>query len=101
MAEVMWFRDGTPSDHHMSRPHRVPMDRLLDALVPYAKEYYDAPPTFNRQRGPASAADPYIYVLVKVPEEEVNSTFPDEGYYHVRQLEPQELRSLLRLPEEP
>jgi hypothetical protein len=101
MAEVMWFKDGGPSDHHMSRAHHVPMDRLLEALTPFAKDYYDAPPTFNLQQGPASASQPYRYVLVKVPDEEVNSTFPDEGYYHVPQLEPHELRRLLRLPEEP
>ena len=101
MAEVMWIKDGTPSDHHMSRQHHVPMDRLVEALVPFAKHYYDAPPTFNGQHGPAQRQDPYRYVLVKVPDEEVNSTFPDEGYYHVPQLEPEELRRLLRLHEEP
>ena len=101
MAEVFWFKDGTPSDHHMSRPHHVPMDRLVDALVPFAKRYYDVPPNFNRNDGPAASKAPYRYVLVKVPDEEVNTTFPDEGYYHVPELEPEEARRLLRLPEEP
>lgn len=101
MAEVMWLKDGAPSSHHMSRAHHVPMDKLLQALTPFAKEYYDAPPTFNAQGGPAAAGDPYRHVLVKVPDEEVNSTFPDEGYYHVPQLEPQELRHLLHLSGEP
>ena len=99
MAEVFWFKDGKPSAHHMSRAHHVPMDRLVDAVVPFAKQYYDAPPTFNTQQGPASASEPYRYVLVKVPDEEVNSTFPDEGYYHLPQVEPEDLRRLLRLPE--
>lgn len=34
-------------------------------------------------------------------DEEVNTTFPDEGYYHVPELEPEECRRLLHLPEEP
>jgi hypothetical protein len=100
MAEVMWFKDGTPSDHHMSRAHHVPMDRVLAALSPFATQYYDAPPTFNTQHGPASKSDPYRYVLVKVPDEAVNGTFPDDGYYHDIQLEPQEMRRLLRFPDE-
>ncbi len=100
MAEVYWFKDGTPANGHMSRGHHVAMDRLVEALVPFEKKYYDVPPTFNRQQGPASRSRPYRYVLVKVPDEEVNATFPDEGYYHVPQLEPEECRRLLRLPEE-
>ena len=101
MADIFWFKDGKPSDTHMSRAHHVPMDRVLEALTPFEKRYYDVPPTFNEQAGPAPASEPYRYVLVKVPEEETNSTFPDEGYYHVPQLEPRELRRLLRMPEEP
>lgn len=101
MAEVFWLRDGKPSDHHMSRAHHVPMNRLLEVLTPFEKRYYDVPPSFNAHDGPASSSAPYRYVLVKVPEEEVNSTFPDEGYYHVTHVEPEDLRRLLRLSEHP
>jgi len=106
MAEVFWLKDGKPSDHHMSRAHHVPMERLLEAVTPFETKYYDVPPTFNTQHGPATRSDPYRYVLVKVTEEELNGSFPDEGYYHVVQVEPQEMRQLLRfpdksLPEEP
>lgn len=100
MAEVMWFKDGMPSEHHMSRAHPVSMERLLAALSPFATQHYEAPPTFDTQHGPASKADPYRYVLVRVPEEEVNGTFPDEGYYHVIHLAPDEMRQLLRFPDE-
>lgn len=100
MAEVMWLKDGTPSDHHMSRAHHVPMDALLAALSPFETRYFDVPPAFNKQQGPAPKSAPYRYVIVKVPDEEVNGTFPEEGYYHVVQLEPQEMRRLLRFPDE-
>jgi len=101
MAEVYWVKDGASSDHRMSRAHHVAMNRVAEALAPFEKKYFDVPPTFNAQLGPAAANEPYRYVLVKVPDEEVNTTFPDEGYYHVRELEPEECRRLLRLPEEP
>src|SRR5947209_5881893 len=99
MAQVMWLKDGAPSSHHMSRAHAVSMDRLLTAVTPFATQYYDVPPTFNAQQGPASKAGPFRYVLVKVGDEEVNGTFPDEGYYHVIHVEPQEMRRLLRFPD--
>lgn len=101
MAEVFWVKDGPPGNHRMSRAHHVPMDRLVKALVPYAKKYHDTPPTFNGDGAAKSSADGYRYVVVKVPDEEVNTTFPDEGYYHVPELEPEECRRLLHLPEEP
>lgn len=47
MADVMWFKDGTPSAHHTSR-----------------------------------------------------RAFPDEGYYHVIHLASDEMRQLIRFPDE-
>ncbi|HET9652008.1 MAG TPA: hypothetical protein VFP36_07450, partial [Usitatibacter sp.] len=94
-----WVKDGPPGNHRMSRAHHVPMDRLVEALVPYAKKYHDTPPTFSGDGGKPTAGG-YRYVVVKVPDEEVNSTVPDEGYYHVRELEPEECRRLLNLPGE-
>jgi hypothetical protein len=97
MAEVFWVKDGSPSDTRMSDPHHVPMSRLAEALTPFAKVYHDAPPVFDAARGPAADGAPFTHVVIKVPDEEVNSTFPDEGYYHVRNLAPEECQRLLRI----
>ena len=97
MAEVFWVKDGSPSDTRMSDPHHVSMSLLVEALAPFEKKYEDVPPVFEPARGPAAAGDAFTHVVVKVPDEEVNSTFPDEGYYHVPHLAPDECRRLLRI----
>jgi hypothetical protein len=99
MAEIFWVKDGAPSDTRMSDPHHVPMSRLAEGLAPFAKEYHEVPPVFDAARGPASDRASFTHVVVKVPDEEVNSTFPDEGYYHVPHLAPDECRRLLRIQE--
>ena len=89
------MKDGTVSDGRSSPHQRVPIARLLEKLVPFEKRYSDVPPDFNPAHGPARGDEPFRHVMVKVGDTEVDPVFPDEGYYHIVNLEPEECASIL------
>ena len=89
------MKDGTVSDHRATPHQRVPMEKLLEKLVPFEKRYSDTPPDFNPAHGPAAPDEPYRHVVVKVGEVETDTVFPDEGYYHIVNLEPEECAAIL------
>jgi hypothetical protein len=101
VAEVFWIKDGTPGNHPASDPARVPIDTLEEKLVPYEKRYYDAPPSFNAASGPSRKEAPFLHVLVRVGEKEIDEVFPEAGYYHIVHLAPHECAELLGLPPPP
>jgi hypothetical protein len=98
VAEVFWVKDGLPGEQPASHPARVAIDILEEKLVPYAKQYYDAPPSFNPASGPSRKDAPFRHVLVRVAEKEIDDVFPEAGYYHIVHLAPYECAQLLGLP---
>jgi len=94
VAEVFLLKDGTPSDHRASRPHRFPVETVTDKLTPFEKRYYDDPPDINPAHGQASSGDPYRHVMVKIGEDEINGVFPEAGWYHVPELTAEDCTNL-------
>ena len=92
MAEVFLFKDGTTSDSRASRPRRVSMAMLLEKTNDFETRFTTNPPDLNRAHGPASAADPYRHVVVRVDEGELNGSFPEAGYYQVAGMTPDDAR---------
>jgi hypothetical protein len=66
--------------------HSVPIELAIDKLTPFEKKYFDAPPE-------AHAAQ----VILRVDESEINAVFPEEGYYQVTGLTPEDCRGLFGL----
>jgi hypothetical protein len=62
---------------------RVPIEVAIDKLTPFEKKYYDAPPDVKGD-----------HVVLKVAENEINAVFPQEGYYHLPGLTPDDCRGL-------
>ena len=97
MPEVFFMKDGTVSEHRATPHQKVSMAKLLEKLTPFEKRYSDVPPDFNPAMGPAQSDAPYTHVVVKIRDTETDAVFPDEGYYHIVNLEPDECRQLLGL----
>jgi len=91
MAEVFWVRGGGAGRHETSPPHHVPIDVVEEKLTPFEKRYHDEPPDLDPQR---FAHDDAWHVFVRVNDEETNANFPDEGYYQVVHVTPDDCRSL-------
>lgn len=94
MAEVFLQKDGTPADERTSAHHRVAIEALVEKLTPFEKRYYDAPPDLNPAHGPAAARDPFRHVVVRIHNLDTNDVFPDEGWYHIPHLTPEDCRAL-------
>ena len=92
MAELYAIKDGSP--HIASALHRVPIETVAAKLTPFEKRYFDAPPDINPAGGPSSRDAPFRHVIVKVPETETNAVFPDEGWYHIHHLTPEDCEGL-------
>ena len=97
MAEIMLFRDGTPGDGRASPPHRVSMAVLLDKTSAFEARFTQNPPDLNRAHGPASGAEAYRHVVVRVDDAEINGSFPEAGYYHIVGMTPDDARQLFGL----
>jgi hypothetical protein len=67
----------------------VPVETVIEKLTPFEKRFYDDPPALEPGDGHP--------VVVRVEESETNAVFPDEGYYHVPGLTPEDGRRLFGL----
>jgi hypothetical protein len=94
MAEIFWVRGNREGRHETSPNHHVPIDVVEEKLVPFEKEYFDEPPDLDPER---FAHDDDWHVFVRVNDEETNSNFPEEGYYQVVHVTPEDCRELFRL----
>ena len=94
MAEIFWLRGGGEGHRQTSRPHHVAIDEASEKLVPFEKRYFDEPPDLDPGR---FAHDDDWHVFMRVNEEEVNGAFPEEGYYQLVHLTPQDCRALFDL----
>jgi hypothetical protein len=92
MAEVFWVHVGS-TPVRTSKPHHVSINEILDKLAPYEKRYSPEPPAIDPPKKGGDHA--HGQVVVRVNEEEINSNYPDEGYYHIVELTPIEARELL------
>lgn len=86
VAEVFLLKDGMPTDHRASRPHRFSVETVTDKLTPFEKRFHETPPDINPAHGPAVPADPYKHVVVHIDESEINGVFPEAGWYHVPEI---------------
>ena len=91
MADILLLTDAGAHGHRATRPKRVPIETVVAKLTPFAKEYYDVPPDF---RGDGDHDGQFRHVVVHVREEETNAVFPDEGYYRIPGLTPEDCREL-------
>ena len=94
MAEIFWVRGNLEGRHATSAMHRIPIDTVEEKLVPFEKEYLDEPPDLDPGR---FAHDDEWHVFVHVHDEETDGSFPDEGYYEVVNITPDDCRQLFRL----
>ena len=94
MAEIFWVRGGLEGRHATSPMHHLPIDVVEERLVPFEKQYLDEPPDLHPQR---FAHDDDWHVFVHVHEEEADAGFPEEGYYEVVNITPEDCRRLFRL----
>lgn len=94
MAEIFWVRGNLEGHRATSTMHPVPITLVEEKLSPFEKDYRDEPPDLD----PASFAhDDDWHVFVHVHDEETDGGFPDEGYYEVVNLTPDDCRSLFGL----
>lgn len=94
MAEIFWVRGKLEGHQSTSPMHHVAMDVVETQLVPFEKRFFDEPPDLD----PALFAhDDDWHVFVHVHDEETDSSFPDEGYYHVVNVTPDDCRRLFRI----
>jgi hypothetical protein len=63
--------------------HGVAIETAIDKLTPFEKKYFDAPPEVDS-----------AHVILRVDESEINAVFPEEGYYQVTGLTPEDCRGL-------
>ena len=95
MAEIFWLRGAAAPGPHLTSPmHHVPIDVVEEKLVPYEKRFFDEPPDLDPGR---FAHDADWHVFVRVNDEETNSNFPEEGYYQVVHVTPDDCRNLFGL----
>ena len=97
MARVYLMKDGAVSDYHAGVGHDVPVETIAEKLTPFEKRYFQSPPVINAADGAAGPHDRYRHVVVHVEEGETNAVFPEEGYYYVPGLSPDDGRRLLGL----
>ena len=93
MARVYLIKDGPVGDEHAGEAHDVPVETVAEKLTPFEKRYFVNPPTIQAPEGGDSAD--FRHVIVHVEESETNAIFPDEGYYYVPHLTPEDGRRLL------
>lgn len=82
MAQI-FLEEATPG---RGSHHSVPIEVAIDKLTPFEKKYFDAPPALEGEG-----------VVLRVSENETNAVFPDEGYYQVTHLTPEDCRGLFDL----
>lgn len=97
MARVYLMKDGAVSDYHAGEAHEVPVETVAEKLTPFEKRFFENPPVINATEGPAGRADSYRHVVVHVEETETNAVFPEEGYYYLPGLTPEDGRRLFGL----
>ena len=95
MAEVFWVSHGPAGGARTGRPHHVAMTTLLEQLTPFEKRYLHQPPSLQPPPG-----HDHEHVVVRIAEEEINSNYPDAGYYHIVELSPAEARQLLGIEDD-
>ena len=93
MARVYLIKDGPVGDEHAGEAHDVPVETVAEKLTPFEKRYFLNPPTIAAPEG--GSPDEYRHIVVKVDESETNAVFPDEGYYYLPGLTPDDGRRLL------
>jgi hypothetical protein len=98
LAEVFWVSNAAAGGTRTSRAHHVPLNRVLEKLTPFEKRLLDQPPRITPPK--ATSGHDHSHVVVRINEEEINSNYPDAGYYHIVELTPQEARELLGIEEE-
>src|SRR4051812_15734425 len=91
MAEIFWLRGGAQGREATSRPHHVPIDVVEEKLTPFEKEFQDEPPDLHPER---FAHDTRWHVFVRVNDEETSTNYPEQGYYQVVHVTPEDCRAL-------
>lgn len=94
MAELFWLRGGGEGHRETSRPYHLAIDVVEEKLVPFEKVYFDEPPDLDPGR---FAHDDAWHVFVRVNDEETDGVFPEEGYYEVVNVTPDDCREMFRL----
>ena len=94
MAEIFWVRGNGEGHRETSPLHHVPIDRVEEQLTPFEKEYFDEPPDLDPE---LFAHDDRWHVFVRVNDEETTPTFPDEGYYQVVNVTPDDVRGFFAI----
>ena len=98
MADVFWVSEGPSGAARTSRAHPVPLTRVLEKLTPFEKRYLDQPPRISAPL--VIKGHDHRHVVVRINEEEINSNYPEAGYYHIVELTPHEARELLGIKDE-
>ena len=94
MAQIFWVRGDREGRGETSRPQQVPIDTVVEKLVPFEKRFFDEPPDLQPDR---YAHDDDWHVFVHVHDEETNAGYPEEGYYEVVHVTPDDCRRLFAL----
>jgi hypothetical protein len=94
MAELFWLRGNAAGRHETSPPHHLAIDLVEEKLVPFEKVYFDEPPDLDPER---FAHDDDWHVFVRINDEETDGVFPEQGYYEVVNVTPDDCRQLFRL----
>jgi hypothetical protein len=93
MATILYMRTGSKPDN-VASSREVSVDDLvkLYGAEPSSYKYLkggDSPPQINKDQGKAKSFSDPSHVVVKIESDEVNkNTFPEEGFYIVRDVNP-------------
>ena len=93
MATILYMRAGSKSDN-IASSRDVSVDDLVKLYGTDPSKYkylegVDSPPQINKDQGEAQPSSDPSYVVVKIDSDEVNkNTFPEAGFYLVRDVNP-------------
>ena len=93
MATILYMRAGSKSDN-IASSRDVSVDDLVKLYGAEPSKYKyleggDSPPQINKDQGEAQPSSDPSYVVVKIDSDEVNkNTFPEAGFYIVRDVNP-------------
>lgn len=95
MAAIHFVKDGKrPNGERITRSIQVCLNVVTDHLNGFEFQYTTTPPTFKPMVNASNFA-PYKYVVLEVGEGESNPSFPDQGYYYLVGVNPEECQDLV------